>query len=71
MMWQLASFVSPYGSGSLKDRTRDHGAGLVTGSVLATMLTVLIIFLHARVMSRRRQPALIPVMDLINSGRRN
>ena len=59
MMWQLGSFVSPYGWGILKDRTGDYGAGLVVGSFLATILTVLIIVVRARVMDRRRQLVLI------------
>ena len=55
MMWQFGSFVSPYGWGILKDRTGDFGAGLVAGSLLATILAVLVAHVRTRVIARQSQ----------------
>jgi ACS family tartrate transporter-like MFS transporter len=64
-LWQIGSFLSPFGWGVAKDATGNFRAGLIGASVLAMSEALLILYLRARVMSERRERALGPSPALV------
>ena len=53
-LWQVGSFVSPYGFGLAKDATGSFTLGLIASAVVAGAQALLILYVRARVVSERR-----------------
>jgi MFS transporter, ACS family, tartrate transporter len=53
-LWQIGSFLSPYGFGLAKDATGGFTLGLIGSAVVAGVQALLILYVRARVASVRR-----------------
>jgi ACS family tartrate transporter-like MFS transporter len=53
-LWQVGSFVSPYGFGLAKDATGGFALGLIGSAVVAGAQALLILYVRTRVASERR-----------------
>jgi len=53
-LWQIGSFVSPYGFGLAKDATGGYAWGLIGAALVAVAQALLILYVRTRVASERR-----------------